>query len=163
MTNQDIVNAFDAVFPDVAIQPNMALVMELRELGVATLELLEDRSSSSVYRIRDNDVVYQIECEEGEFWSYESYEEYLEQEPIDSLLISFATPPKTYVITRDGNEIYITRTKSPRFKARYTPGGNNSDLEIMEFTDPVQSHTQAANIMRQASGQIAKYLRRQEK
>ena len=52
LTGEQIVSLFDEHFSDVTIQPNFPIVQRLKMLEVATLELMENRSSSTVYRIK---------------------------------------------------------------------------------------------------------------
>ena len=57
---KQIDDLFNELFSDVAIQPGIEIVNRLKMLEVGTLEILEDRSSSTVYRIRQTDEVFQI-------------------------------------------------------------------------------------------------------
>lgn len=159
LSNQQICKLFNETFADVSIKPNNALVIELRQLGTATLELVENRTASSVYRIRDNGVVYQIEMYEGTYWEYDSYEDYLDEDAFDKLITKHDTPQRTYIVYEVGDDLFVERTKPPRFKARYTPGGIDGDIQLLEFKDPVKSIEETAKLMKQASGSVARHLK----
>ena len=70
LPNEEIVALFDNNFgsmerdaPDgtnVTIQPNLQIVLDLQDLRKATLELLENREASTIYRIKQTGVVYQL-------------------------------------------------------------------------------------------------------
>lgn len=157
LSNEDIVKLFDRYFDDVAIQPNAAIVAELRLLKSATLELLEDRWSSSVYRIRETGVVFQIEQENGEYWVYDSYEDYLSDPPMDELRESFVRPPKTYeVIDQQGDIFTIKRNKPPRFKAKYNRA--TGDIELFDKEDAFDPFL-APNYARRIGEMVSKFLK----
>jgi hypothetical protein len=67
---KQIDSLFNEFFGDVAIQPGIEIVNRLKALEVGSLEILEDRSSSTVYRIRQTDEVFQIFQPGGDFFRY---------------------------------------------------------------------------------------------
>lgn len=137
LTNEEIVELFDRHFPDVAIQPNMEVVNELRRLCIADLELYENRTGSSVYRIRQTGEMFQIEMYEGKTFRYDDSEAYQDDKPFDQLIESFASEDPKYIFSESPDGLVIKRTKPPRFTARYIPDKLNN-IDIIEWIDPVR-------------------------
>lgn len=156
LTNEEIVELFDIYFPNVTIQPNMEVVNELRRLGMATLELYENRSGSSVYRIRQTGEVFQIEMYEGKTFRYDDSEAYRNDEPFDQEVESFEIEDPKYIFTEGPDGLVVKRTKQPRFTARYIPDKLNN-IDIIEWIDPVRAE-RLPEIMRTLSDAITRYI-----
>lgn len=93
-------------------------------------------SAGSIYRIRYTGVVYQIEAENGECWSYDDYGDYQQDPPIDELVTCYVIGPRTYeVINRVDGVVLVRRNKPSRFKAKYTIV--TGDVELFDKEDPV--------------------------
>lgn len=157
LSNDDIVSMFNRYLDDVAIHPNALIVSELRELKAATLEVLEDRTMSTVYRIRETGVVFHVEAENGECWAYDDFDDYLQDDPIDELVNSFVSQPKSYeIIDQTGNVFTVRRNKPPRFKARYNM--ETGDIELFDNEDAFDLLS-APKYARRISEVIAKFLK----
>lgn len=158
LSNEKIVALFDRFFDDVAIQPNAEIVAEMRLLGTGTLELLEDRTASSVYRIRDTGTVFQIEAENGECWSYDDYGDYQQDPPMDELVTCYVPEPRTYeVIDQVNGVVIVRRNKPPRFKARYTLV--TGDIELFDKEDPFDAFS-LAKYARQMAAVVSRFLKK---
>lgn len=117
---------FSDHFPPLTCAPDQFLFNELRGQHRATLELLENRSESSVFRIKELATCYQV-TKAGHCLQYKDFETYQDNPPSDQLLEQFSVPNITFSVDpqTDGSMV-ITRNKSPKFKATYYP--NNSIL-----------------------------------
>ena len=96
---KQIDNLFNELFSDVAIQPGIDIVNRLKMLEVCTLEILEDRSSSTVYRIRQTDEVFQIFQPDGKLFIYTTEDYYL-QKPIDELVKGYSKKDPIFKIEK---------------------------------------------------------------
>ena len=134
----------------------MTIIYQLRYLEVATLELLENRSSSTVYRIRQTGVVYQVFQPDGEMFEYEDYESYQLRDEVDELLERYIAKEIIHKIEEKDGEIYIHRLKPPTFRGRYTPDelSHISDVEWYENPDPLE----VPKLLRKAGAFLASYL-----
>ena len=82
---KQIKDLFNEHFTGVTIQPGDSIVKRVKMLEVCTLEILEDRSSSTVYRIRQTDEVFQIFKPDGKLLNCTTDDYYL-QKPVDDLV-----------------------------------------------------------------------------
>lgn len=119
-------------FPNITCFPDQILFNELRGQHRATLELLENRSESTVFRIKELASCYQVN-KEGHCRQFKDFETYLEQPHTDQLIEQFSVPNITFSVNpqSDGSMV-ITRNKTPKFKATYLP--NDSLLTTGEVT-----------------------------
>ena len=74
---KQITELFNEHFTGVTIQPGENILERVKMLEVCTLEILEDRSSSTVYRIRQTDEVFQIFTPDGKLLNYTTEDYYL--------------------------------------------------------------------------------------
>lgn len=160
LTGRQIVGLTDKHFKDVTIQPNITIVYQLRSLEVATLELLENRSSSTVYRIRQTGVVYQVFQPNGVLFEYDDYESYQLEDEVDELLDRYIKKEIVHKIEEKDGEIYIHRLKPPPFRGRYTPNelSHISDIEWYENPNPLE----VPKLLRKAGAFLASYLKKKE-
>ena len=128
-------------------------------LEVATIECLENRTFSTVYRIRQTGEVYQITQPNGELFEYDDYESYQLEDPVDNLIESFMAKEPVHIITQIEGDIYIERLKPPRFRAKYVPGDPLNNLQEIEWIDKEPDFNIYANIMRKAGGFVSSYLK----
>ncbi|GAA0561421.1 hypothetical protein [Chitinophaga japonensis] len=160
LTGEQIVAAFDEAFPNVTIQPNLDIVMQLKDMEVGTLELLENRTGSSVYRIRETGVVYQLFQPNGDLFEYDDYDSYLEEDPVDELIEAYASREPAHVLERKGKDIWVERKKPPRFRARYTPDNPLNHLSDLEWLDGEPDFMQQARLLRKAAAFLVKKLKK---
>lgn len=150
---------FDEQFGDVEIQPNIDIVEQLRAMESATLECLENRSFSTVYRIKQTGVVYQLCQPDGTLFEFDDYEDYQQAEPVDELVTLFATKEPVHIAYNDGNKLIIERKQPPRFKG-YATGNNMNAIEIMEWVDPMPKNVMdIAKLMRKAGAFLNNYFK----
>lgn len=145
LTGEQIVGLFDKFLGgvnkasdtgvQVTIQPNMNIVMALKELESATLELIENRTGSTVYRIRETGFIYQLFQPNGDMFTYADYEEYQQDDPVDELIALYASKEPVHVLHRKKGNVWVQRIKPPRFKARYVPGNSMSNFTDFEWED----------------------------
>ena len=153
----EIIALFE-VFGVVTMLPNQTIINELKKLKIATLELLEDRTFSSVYRIKQTGIVYQIDCEEGRVLVYNDYEDYKNADEFDALIKLFKTKEAVFIIFQNNGKSFIERKKYPRFTAEIT-FGNLSDLENIKWIDEIIDPMKMAKAMRKAG----EFLKKQTK
>ena len=152
--NLEIIALFE-VFGEVTILPNQTIINELRKLEIATLELLEDRSFTSVYRIKQTGVVYQIDCEEGRVFQFNDYEDYQNEKGIDEPVTIYLKKEPVFIIYKEDGKSFIKRKKYPRFKAEIT-FGELSDLGNIQWMDPIENPLEIAKMRRKAGEFIVK-------
>jgi len=154
---KQIVDLFNEHFADVAVQPGIDIVKRLKMLEVCTLEILEDRSSSTVYRIRQTDEVCQILKIDGKLLSYTT-EDYCLQEPIDDLVKEYSKKDPIFKIEKvsDFKEI-MHHLKSPKFRALFVDG----TFDKMEWIDqPPEDITQITKLMRKMGAFYSSYVKK---
>src|SRR5664280_3539611 len=142
---KQIDNLFNEFFSDVAIQPGIEIVDRLKTLEVGSLEILEDRSSSTVYRIRQTDEVFHVFQPDGKLFSYTTEDYYL-QKPIDELVKEYSKKDPIFKIEKvsDFKEI-IHHLKSPKFRALFVDG----TYDKMEWIDqPPEDISQIEKLMK---------------
>ncbi len=87
LSGPQIEDLFVEHFTSVTIEPNKDIVTRLRELEIATREILENRSSSTVYRIRQTDEVVHLDQPSGVTYKLKP-EKYYSRLPHDELLMN---------------------------------------------------------------------------
>lgn len=138
MNNQLIAQSFHLLNYVTAI-PSGEIIHALKAFRIATLEVMENRSTSTVYRIRQTGKVYQ-QNDDGTLTEYQCYEEYQRAPPYDEPLVINPQKPPVYIV--EGK--YVIRVKAPRFRAEYT---DNFNLFNIEWIDPIpQEITANANL-----------------
>ena len=154
---KQIDSLFNELFSDVAIQPGIDIVNRLKMLEVGTLEILEDRSSSTVYRIRQTDEVFQIFQPEGKLFSY-STEDYYLQEPLDDIVKEYSKKDPIFKIEKvsDFRDV-VHHLKTPKFRALFVDG----TFEKVEWIDqPPEDITQVTKLMRKMGAFYASFFRK---
>jgi hypothetical protein len=155
LTGEQIVNLFDQNFYDVTIQPNQKIVYKLRSLEVATLELLENRSSSTVYRIRQTDEIYQIFQPNGDTLIFDT-EDYFSSKPIDELLTAYSKKEPVFRGEKQSNGfVLIEHLKEPRFKAFFD---GNEFKNILWIDEQPLDVSLLAKLMRKAGAFLKSYF-----
>jgi hypothetical protein len=160
LNKQQIINLFDANFFFVTIKPNLYVIKKLQFLEVGTLELLENRSSSTVYRIRQTDEVVQIFQPNGEVFCFDT-EGYFISTPKDKLLESYeAKPPVFTLISRESEEcerVVISHKMKPKFKAIFL----EEELTGIAWEEtPPQDEKEIFKLMRKAEAFFNSYLKK---
>jgi hypothetical protein len=148
---------FNEHFADVAVQPGIDIVKRLKIMEVCTLEILEDRSSSTVYRIRQTDEVFQIYQPDGKLFSYTTEDYYL-QKPIDDLVKEYSKKDPIFKIEKvsDFKEI-VHHLKSPKFRALFV----NGTYDKMEWIDlPPEDISQIEKIMKKMGAFYTSYIKK---
>ena len=163
LTGEQIVKLFDENFPNITIQPNINIVMQLKGLEVATLELLENRTASTVYRIRQTGVVYQLCQPKGDLFEFDDYEDYLNAHPVDKIIDKYILKELVHSVENIGGQIFIIRHKPPRFRGRYTPENKLSVVSEIQWYDGEPNYLVIANILRKACAFLNRYLKENEK
>jgi hypothetical protein len=158
LTGEQIVQLFDEHFPDVTIQPNYDMVMQLKALEAATLECLENRTSSTVYRIKQTGVVYHLCQPNGDLFEYDDYEGYQQDKPVDELIEKYADDEPVHVAYEKDGKLYIERKKHPRLKGVYTPENPMSHISDIEWIDQPRP-TEIANVLRKAGAFLQSYFK----
>ncbi len=148
---------FNEHFADVAVQPGIDIVKRLKIMEVCTLEILEDRSRSTVYRIRQTDEVFHVFQPDGKLFSYTTEDYYL-QKPIDGLVKEYSKKDPIFKIEKvsDFKEI-IHHLKSPKFRALFVDG----TYDKMEWIDqPPEDISQIEKLMKKMGAFYTSYVKK---
>ena len=148
---------FNEHFADVAIQPGIDIVKRLKMMEVCTLEILEDRSRSTVYRIRQTDEVFQIYQPDGKLFSYTTEDYYL-QKPIDDLVKEFSKKDPIFKIEKvsDLKDI-VHHLKSPKFRALFVDG----TFDKVEWIDqPPEDISEIPKLLRKMGAFYTSYVKK---
>lgn len=157
LTGEQIVSLFDDHFSDVTIKPNFPIVQRLKLLEVATLELMENRSSSTVYRIKQYDEVFQIFQPNGEYFVYDT-DDYYNAEEVDKLLQTFVKKEPVFAITEVSRErMVVEHLRPPRFKCVFADGEYKDTVWIDK---PPLDVSLLAKLMKKAGSFYKSYKRR---
>lgn len=160
LTGQQIVDLFDETFGDVEIQPNMAIVQQLKAMETATLECLENRTGSTVYRIRQKGVVFQLCQPNGDLFEFDDLEDYQQADPVDELVTAYESESPVHVAYEENGRLIIERKHPPRFKAVYLPNNKMQSIEIIKWIDPEpQGMMELPRLMRKAGAFLHSYFR----
>jgi hypothetical protein len=146
LSGEEIVKLFDNNFgsstdvapdgTDITIAPNMQIVMDLKELQTATLELLENRESSTVYRIRQTGIVYQIFQPDGKTFYFDDYEQYLQSDVIDQPITIYAPKPLKFTAEKVGDKLMVKHHEPPQFEAEWIGGVHGVENVKWEHGQP---------------------------
>jgi len=154
---KQIDSLFNELFSDVAVQPGIDIVNRLIMLEVGTLEILEDRSSSTVYRIRQTDEVFQIFPPDGKLFSYTTEDYYL-QEPIDDLVKEYSKKDPIFKIEKvsDIKDI-VHHLKPPKFRALFVDG----TFDRVEWIDqPPEDISQIPKLLKKMGAFYTSYVKK---
>lgn len=154
---KQIDSLFNELFSDVSIQPGIEIVNRLKMLEVCSLEILEDRSSSTVYRIRQSDEVFYVFQLDGDLFRYTTEDYYL-KEPIDELVKEYIKKAPVFKIEKvsDRRDV-IHHLKPPRFSALFIDG----TFDKVEWIDlPPEDVSQISKLMRKMGAFYASFFRK---
>ena len=157
LSHIQIDSLFNEHFVDVVIQPGIDIVKRLKMMEVCTLEILENRSSSTVYRIRQTDEVFHIFQPDGKLFSYTTEDYYL-QKPIDDLVKEYSKKDPIFKIEKvsDFKDI-VHHLKSPRFRALFVDG----TYDKMEWIDqPPEDISQIEKVMKKMGAFYTSYVKK---
>ena len=157
LSKKQIDNLFNEHFAEVAIQPGNDIVKRLKMMEVCTLEILEDRSSSSVYRIRQTDEVFQIFQPDGKLLSYTTEDYYLKR-PIDDLVREYSKKDPIFKIEKVSDlKNIVHHLKSPKFRALFVDG----TFDKVEWIDePPEDITQIEKLLRKMGAFYTSYVKK---
>ena len=154
---KQIDSLFNEFFSDVAIQPGIEIVDRLKILEVGSLEILEDRSSSTVYRIRQTDEVFHIFQPGGDLFRYTTEDYYLKQ-PVDELIKEYIKKAPVFKIEKvsDHRDV-IHHLKPPKFSALFV----DRTFDKVEWIDqPPEDISQIPKLMRKMGAFYASFFRK---
>jgi hypothetical protein len=157
LSQKQIDTLFNENFADVTIQPGIDIVKRLKMMEVCTLEILEDRSRSTVYRIRQTDEVFQIYQPDGKLFNYTTEDYYL-QKPTDELVKEYSKKDPIFKIEKvsDFKEI-IHHLKSPKFRALFVDG----TYDKMEWIDqPPEDISQIEKLLKKMGAFYTSYVKK---
>lgn len=157
LTSPRIEGLFAEHFTGVTIEPNKDIISRLKELEIATFEILENRSSSTVYRIRQTDEVFHLDQPSGVTYKLNT-EEYFSRQPLDELLTNYLRKDPVFKGDYAGDGKYIIEhLKEPRFRALFI----NSSCDRVDWIDqPDIDATKLEKLMRKMSAFYASYIRK---
>ncbi len=165
--------SFDAViaifkehFQNVTALPEITVFNALYLHRRATIELLENRTISSIYRIKELGECYQIYKHGQPCTIYQDYDHYLRHNPIDELLEIFTIKPITFSIDlQSDGSINITRHKEPKFKCTYLPNDQilttsdeNVNFVNEQWDDPSIQPDEKLKVKKKLAIYIKKYI-----
>ena len=154
---KQIDSLFNELFSNVAIQPGIEIVNRLKMLEVCSLEILEDRSCSTVYRIRQTDEVFHIFQPNGDLFRY-STEDYYQKQPTDELVKEYIKKAPVFKIEKvsDRRDV-IHHLKPPKFSALFIDG----TFDKVEWIDqPPEDISQTSKLMRKMGAFYASFFRK---
>ena len=154
---KQIDSLFNELFSDVAIQPGIEIVNRLKMLEACSLELLEDRSSSTVYRIRQTDEVFHIFQPDGDLFRYTT-EDYYQEKPTDELVKEYIKKDPVFKIEKvsAGRDV-IHHLKPPKFSALFIDG----TFDKVEWIDePPEDVSEISKLMRKMGAFYASFFRK---
>ena len=154
---KQIDSLFNELFSDVAILPGIEIVNRLKMLEVCSLEILEDRSSSTVYRIRQTDEVFQIYQPGGDLFRYTT-EDYFQKQPSDELVKEFIKKAPVFKIEKvSEHRDVIHHLKPPKFRALFV----DRAFDKVEWIDqPPEDIYQIPKLMRKMGAFYASFYRK---
>lgn len=154
---KQIDSLFNELFNDVAIQPGIEIVNRLKMLEVCSLEILEDRSRSTVYRIRQTDEVFQIFQPDGDLFRYTT-EDYFQKQPSDELVKEYIKKAPVFKIEKvSEHRDVIHHLRPPKFRALFV----DRTFDKLEWIDqPPEDISQIPKLMRKMGAFYASFYRK---
>lgn len=154
---KQIDSLFNELFSDVAIQPGIEIVNRLKMLEVCSLEILEDRSRSTVYRIRQTDEVFQIFQDGGDLFRYTT-EDYFQKQPSDELVKEYIKKAPVFKIEKvSEHRDVIHHLRPPKFRALFV----DRTFDKVEWIDqPPEDISQIPKLMRKMGAFYASFYRK---
>ena len=157
LAEKQITDLFNEYFTGVTIQPGESIIKRVKMLEVCTLEILEDRSSSTGYRIHQTDEVFQIFKSDGKLLNYTTEDYYL-QKPIDDLVKEYSKKDPIFKIEKvsDIRDI-VHHLKTPKFHALFIDG----TFDKVEWIDqPPEDITQITKLLRKMGAFYSSYVKK---
>ena len=154
---KQIKDLFNELFTGVTIQPGDSIVKRVKMLEVCTLEILEDRSSSTVYRIRQTDEVFQIFKPDGKLLNCTTEDYYL-QKPVDDLVKEYSKKDPIFKIEKvsDIRDI-VHHLQTPKFRALFIDG----TFDKVEWIDqPPEDISQIPKLLRKMGAFYSSYVKK---
>jgi hypothetical protein len=154
---KQIKDLFNEHFTGVTIQPGDSIVKRVKMLEVCTLEILEDRSSSTVYRIRQTDEVFQIFKPDGKLLNCTTEDYYL-QKPVDDLVKEYSKKDPIFKIEKvsDIRDI-VHHLQTPKFRALFIDG----TFDKVEWIDqPPEDISQIPKLLRKMGAFYSSYVKK---
>jgi hypothetical protein len=154
---KQIDSLFNELLSDVAILPGIEIVNRLKILEVCSLEILEDRSRSTVYRIRQTDEVFQIFQPGGDLFRYTT-EDYFQKQPSDELVKEYIKKAPVFKIEKvSEHRDVIHHLRPPRFRALFV----DRTFDKLEWIDqPPEDISQIPKLMRKMGAFYASFYRK---
>ena len=154
---KQIDSLFNELFSDVAIQPGIEIVNRLKMLEVCSLEIMEDRSRSTVYRIRQTDEVFQIFQPGGDLFRYNT-EDYFQKQPSDELVKEYIKKAPVFKIEKvSEHRDVIHHLRPPKFRALFV----DRTFDKVEWIDqPPEDISQIPKLMRKMGAFYASFYRK---
>ncbi len=154
---KQIDSLFNELFSNVAIQPGIEIVNRLKMLEVCSLEILEDRSRSTVYRIRQTDEVFQIFQSGGDLFRYTT-EDYFQKQPSDELVKEYIKKAPVFKIEKvSEHRDVIHHLRPPKFRALFV----DRTFDKLEWIDqPPEDISQIPKLMRKMGAFYASFYRK---
>ena len=154
---KQIDSLFNELFGNVSIQPGLEIVNRLKRLEVGSLEILEDRSRSTVYRIRQTDEVFHIFQPNGDLFRYTT-DDYYQKQPVDELVKEYIKKAPVFKIEKvsDHRDV-IHHLRPPRFSALFIDG----TFDKVEWIDrPPEDVSQIPKLMKKMGAFYASFFRK---
>lgn len=161
LEGDEIVALFYLHFPEVAIQPNMTIVQDLRRRRTAELLLLENRTASTVYQIRQTGVVYQICQPNGDCFTYDSYQEYLADDPVDELIEAYNHKAPKFTASEQNGLIIVRHNEPPEFTGTWI-GCEVGVTDITWIDQPSTDIMALARLMKSLGAFMNSYFRKKK-
>jgi hypothetical protein len=154
---KQIDSLFNELFNDVAIQPGIEIVNRVKMLEVCSLEILEDRSRSTVYRIRQTDEVFQIFQPGGDLFRFTT-EDYFQKQPSDELVKEYVKKAPVFKIEKvSEHRDVIHHLRPPKFRALFV----DRTFDKVEWIDqPPEDISQIPKLMRKMGAFYASFFRK---
>ena len=154
---KQIKDLFNEHFTGVTIQPGDSIVKRVKMLEVCTLEILEDSSSSTVYRIRQTDEVFQIFKPDGKLLNCTTEDYYL-QKPVDDLVKEYSKKDPIFKIEKvsDIRDI-VHHLQTTKFRALFIDG----TFDKVEWIDqPPEDISQIPKLLRKMGAFYSSYVKK---
>ena len=145
--------------------PGPELFDQLRSIETALLECLENRTSSTVYRVKGFQLVYQVK-ESPPNAEFANYDQFMATPLTDQLLNQYSGSTDTFSVESKGNgALLVTRNKEPRFSGLYYPENNDisttGEVSLVNesWADPEPDPESKKKIMRKLGLFLSKYTK----
>lgn len=158
LTRKEASELFDSLGDDLTILPNEDIYQELRDIQSATLEVVENRTASTVYRIRQTGIIYQLCQPNGDIFIYDDMDDYMAESHIDELVESYIIKPVRFTAQEASGKLLIYHHGIPKMTLQISADGSElTPIGEIDWSTTQPDVMHLAKVLRKAGAWYLSY------